>query len=57
MNDGRGRIVGKLGGISKNKFQWRIVNVVGRKCTYHEVRNVLLCTLTFAQGQTEAQDT
>lgn len=58
MNDGRGRIVGKLGGISKNKFQWRIVNVVARKCTYHEVSEIFVYSLlNTVVGQTEAKDT
>jgi hypothetical protein len=39
LNNGKGKIVGKLGGISKNKFQWRLlnVNIEDNSCTYCEV--------------------
>lgn len=31
---GPGKIVGKVGGVSKNKIQWRRVNFVGNRCIY-----------------------
>ncbi len=34
LGNGRGLVVGKLGGIQKNKWQWRVLNVDGENCTY-----------------------
>jgi len=57
LGNGKCRIVGKLGGIQKNKWQWRLLNVDGQNCTYCEPKpGAKLNTFCLAGAQVRMVD-